>query len=225
VLVKPQFLIGPLIVLLAGRRWRELAGLGGISAILGALSLHQIGISGVRDYLMVAADVTSWVKRGSFYRIDMHTPNALLHSWLPSGIVDVAVLLVGVLIAGALFWRCLHHYPGHATAVSIAAVGTLLLAPYAHTHDLLILAVPWLLLGPIVGGSLSYLLAATYLAPFVNLWFVALGGPGQLTVLANGALLTLILQTTQALKDDNANDSGNFQKEVGSMDNLSASET
>jgi hypothetical protein len=189
-LVKPQFALGPIVSLIAGRRWRELAGFAGAAAMLGGLSLALVGASGVTQYFAVAQDVASWVSRGPFFRSDMHTLRALLYGLLPSNSAGAVSLLASLLVMALVARRAWGDARSTISAqtASVAVLGSLLAAPYAHTHDLIFLIVPWLLLGPGAQRPLAVLLIASYVAPVVNLFSIAVGGPPQITVPINAAL-------------------------------------
>jgi len=198
VLIKPHLIIGPAIVLLAGKNWRALLGLGISAIVLGTGSMFLVGTSGVASYLNVARDVAGWVHLDQFFRLDMHTPNAILHTLAPQA-ADVAVVVVGGVVAIFLAWRASQARAYTAETASLAVVASLLITPYAHLHDLMILVVPWILLGPRVSGPKLWVLLASYVAPVLHLIMMGMGGYGPiLTVTALAGMFAMLAHRRQS---------------------------
>ena len=177
-LIKPHFLIGPVIVLLAARRWRELIGLAGAAIILGVISLLVVDGEGILGYLQVTGDAVGWVKAGDYWRTDLHTPNGVLHQFVPYGVADIAVMLVGAVVIALIVWRCSRDREVSSQTFSLGVVGALLITPYAHLHDLMLLIIPWLLLGEVLRGWRWWVLIASYLAPVAHVVLLGIGGYG-----------------------------------------------
>ena len=192
-LVKPQLVIVPVLLMLFTRRWRELMGFAGTSIALAALSVIVVGLDGVKGYLAVARDVADWVNLEHWYRTDMHTPNSLIHEFLAGYWADGLVMLVGAAVITAVYWRTRRGEMTLGHEASLAVMGGLLLAPYAHTHDLIVLAVPWLLLGPTAHGLRLAVLALLYVAILPAMIVGAVGGSGQVITVSLHAVLFALL--------------------------------
>ncbi len=179
-LIKPHLLIGPVLLLLVARQWRDILGFGIASICLIALSVMLVGAGGVIRYLQIVGDATGWVRRGEFFRSDMHTPNGILHQFAPSWVADIAVILVGAVIVYLILLRAWRVREMNPQIFTLGIVGGLLITPYAHTYDLMLLVVPWLLFGPGASGWQLWTLVGSYLAPLIHLLLSAAGWYGPI---------------------------------------------
>ena len=227
VLVKPQLLIVPLLVLLWGRRWRVLGSFAALAAALGLAVTPLFGGFGwVGRYLALLGDVaganssSSTVQpplmenlRGFFTLLAAHTDPAALGSGNAAWVLPATVVSSGIVLAGlAWMWR------GH-TAWDAAAdpagwdrrwaatlLAALLVSPHGFSYELVLLLLPAVLVwraaraAPTPHGipRTALLLTVGYLAASLTLPLLSLGTwPLHVGVLFMGAALALLGVSTR----------------------------
>ncbi len=147
-LYKPHFALGFLILWAVRREWRALLGFSAVaSAWVGAdLALH--GPARYREYLALLPTLMGLLKTKGFSSFALATPFSLLVTlflaslqplWMP---LSTLWLLAGCLALG--IWG-IRHRDESASAWMLALMFPLLIAPYTHLHDLMLL-IPLLVL-------------------------------------------------------------------------------
>jgi hypothetical protein len=147
-LIKPQFILVPLLLLLFKRRWRALGGmLGGIGA-LSLLSVVIVGPKGILDYVRLLAAASKWGDENGIHPQAMHSWRSFLHRALQTdAAADVQLLwLVGVGITLLLLARSFRGEWKPQTARFDLQWAMLLFAitlcsPHTNAHDLSLLLV------------------------------------------------------------------------------------
>jgi hypothetical protein len=189
-LIKPQMILLVPVLFLARRSWRGLAGLGGVAAVLGLVSLLSVGPGGVRDYLEV---VFSWVLgRTPGPPITTQTVYSLrgLLELMPGGhLPAIMVLIVLLALVGlSLSWR--PDVPRLDMALAIAA--SVVLSPYQNLHDLSLLVIPGI-------AVIDLALATSLRWPSLALALVALGSAAVSASLIAGSGLAAAAALALAL--------------------------
>jgi Glycosyltransferase family 87 len=176
---KPNLLVGPAIVLLAAGEWRILVGLG-----MGALAETAISLafSGMATMVQYVSTLMSLARDPSLVQIhpqELHSWRGLFQLVAPepwAGALTLAGTVATIGIA-ALIWRRTPDWRPRWSAITITAVLT---SPHLLTYDLLLLALPLLLVAdwmierhqPVPGGVWIGLLLVYFsalLSPFVAL--------------------------------------------------------
>lgn len=175
-LIKPQLIAGPIVLLalLALRRGRGasyLAGLaGGILVFIGGSVL----IAGPRVVLGWIGELASFGGATVYSQVDISSVSTLYVGWAPH-IVALALSVAGVLAWAVL---CLPRWHGHLPRwhgdmsphaercwFCLGLAGWLLVTPYAHPHDdILLLPVAWYLLDHRLRHGAAALLAILLVA-------------------------------------------------------------
>jgi hypothetical protein len=189
-LIKPQMILLVPVLFLARRSWRGLAGLGGVAAVLGLVSLLSAGPGGVRDYLEV---VFSWVLgRTPGPPITTQTVYSLrgLLELMPGGHLPAIVVLIVLLalVGLSLSWR--PDVPRLDMALAIAA--SVVLSPYQNLHDLSLLVIPGI-------AVVDLALARSLRWPSLALALVALGSAAVSASLIAGSGLAAAAALALAL--------------------------
>lgn len=149
--LKPQYALPFALLLLLKRRWRELTGMAGVGAGIGALSLAMVGPAGIVEYI-------AQLRRISAFRppVDaLVSPHAmvnwramLLNLWpdVPDGEGQVLVMLLGgsTILVALLSWRgawepASDRFPRQMLIVTLAAI---LASPHSHFHGAVLLLAP-----------------------------------------------------------------------------------
>lgn len=145
-LIKPQFVMIPIILLFLQKRFVALKGFLVTSLILASISVALVGMQGIGEYLQI---LTSLVAEGSGYGEQiksMQTVKSALHlAFNTSRVSDIFVYwVIGSCIALALFLISIYHRNPDKYDQSLQwAMATMLLfiiTPHANYHDLNLLA-------------------------------------------------------------------------------------
>lgn len=166
-LVLVKFHLALLLVpaMVAGRRWRVLAGFSGVALIEAAASLAIIGPGGVRQYvaLLTSRDLeTLSPSPERMINVQALLINAGAGSWWLRALVVGAVVVFTCVVA----WLTRHPAQWFWTAIA----GSILVAPHAYQYDAALLLPPLLagIFGPGVGKP-ERIAAATAALPVVYL--------------------------------------------------------
>ncbi len=171
---KPHFGLLVPVALLAGRRWRTLAGAAASVISLVLLPAAVLGWQSWRSFLHVFAASRQTFESGKVTLAHIVTPfGAARLAGLPPSLaypLQVAVSLCACVCVGLLWWRCSR--PGPRNAALIA--GTLLSVPVALTYDLLsaFVAAAWLVRDAAEQGKAQrdgLLLVVFFLTPLLSL--------------------------------------------------------
>jgi hypothetical protein len=147
-LIKPQFILVPLLLLLFKRRWRALGGmLGGIGA-LSLLSVVIVGPKGIVDYVRLLAAASKWGDENGIHPQAMHSWRSFLHRAMQTdAAADVQLLwLAGVGITLLLLvWSVRGEWKPSSTRFDLQWAMLLfaitLCSPHTNAHDLSLLLV------------------------------------------------------------------------------------
>jgi hypothetical protein len=194
---KPNLLVGPAIVLVAAGEWRTVVGLG-----LGALaeSAVSLAFSGMATMVQYVSTLTSLARDPGLVQIhpqELHSWRGLFQLVAPepwAGALTLAAT-VATLVIAALIWRRTLDWRLRWSALTVAAVLT---SPHLLTYDLLLLALPLLLVAdwmierkPPMPAGVWIGLLLVYLSPLVSP-FVALVTHLQVSTLAMAWLLAYL---------------------------------
>jgi hypothetical protein len=141
-LVKPQYVLPWLLVLVLYRRWRALAWFAGSAIVLVAISLLAFGPGIVTAYAESVVQAAGYRNQfGGFDNLANRGLGALFGTVLPSpaaGPVTLAadVAALALLCVQALRWRSLE------VSLGLAAVTALLISPHVLIHDLTLVLIP-----------------------------------------------------------------------------------
>ncbi len=147
-LIKPYFLVIPVLVLLWKRRAQALAGLAAASAGLLITSYVLVGWHGLVSYVRLLFAASSW---GDMYGIHprlMHTWRGFLLFWAQTDdasrimilwLIGVALALVLVLYAWRGAWRS--GTPGFDLQWAMIITGSLFISAHCYVHDLILFLV------------------------------------------------------------------------------------
>jgi Glycosyltransferase family 87 len=152
---KPQYLPAILVLLVARRSWRALAGFAGAMVALLAVSLPWVGVDGYRKFFSLLASFTNkgakfsahselmWnvrglltrlIERGSLSAANSDSWLTLKHDALTSRI-SLALFACGLL---AVVWARKFHLRFHL-ALTICLM--VILSPHGHVHDTILMLV------------------------------------------------------------------------------------
>ena len=203
-LIKPQFVLVPALLLVVHRRWRALGTLIAAGTALLAACLALVGWEGSLSYWQLISGTLNWQDSFAISPQRMHTwrgflqllartddPAAVQGAWLIGALLAITAVLYT--------WRG-HWRPGAArfsVQWAVLCVAVLFVSPYANFHDLSLLIAAGVLLmrtasGDVYSRSVRWLLAALpvlgYLSAIAtqiseSAWHV------QLTVVFMGAAL------------------------------------
>jgi len=151
-LIKPQLIAGPIVLLavLAWRRGRLAPYAGGVlggTALFLALSLIVAGPAVVGGWI---GELAGFGASTVYTQVDISSLTTLYVGWAPRGL---SLILLALALMG---WAALCVYTWQKGGTSedprwwlgVGLVGWLLVTPYAHPHDdILLLPAVWLLLG------------------------------------------------------------------------------
>lgn len=151
-LIKPQLAFGPVLYLIATRRWRTLAGFGAGAAALGAVSVVLVGAETTFiEYPQMLMRSVGWRQEFGMNRLNMFGWNSFLTR--VSAPDDQALVLVLTLILSAVtlllavpVWRRHDRLDDGSRPMLALAAATILISPHMHKHDLEILLLPAALL-------------------------------------------------------------------------------
>ncbi|HET9019823.1 MAG TPA: glycosyltransferase family 87 protein [Acetobacteraceae bacterium] len=193
---KPHFGLLLPVALIAGRRWRAVAGAAAAVAALGALSLALFGWRCWHDYLLAFAASGSVYASGQVSFAAMVTPFGAALLWGASSSVATVVQGVALLLAAAVVaWVWRQPDAPLAARASVLLAATLIAVPLALFYDMmpLGLGVFWLSAQGRRDGFRPWerlMLGGVYLAPLVAR-YVALGLHVPLGLIASLVLLAL----------------------------------
>lgn len=142
---KPQLAIGLPVVLAASGRWRAFAATGGFALFYCLLAWIAFGEAAWTAFFEMSKVARATLDWGLVEPGKMVSPYAAARVLGASGEVAWALQAVAALATLAALAFAARRTNGE-TAVALAAVGTFLAAPFALDYDLMILAVPMIVL-------------------------------------------------------------------------------
>lgn len=143
---KPNLLVTPVLLFLMMREWRLLAGLAmGAGAQL-LVDLAVVGPLGMRQYIGVLINLAQRPELVQFFPAESHSVRGFVRLLLPwPGLVTVTGL-VAIPLATWLAVRVWHRHHDWRPRWSALVTAALLASPHLLTYDLLLLAVPLVLI-------------------------------------------------------------------------------
>ena len=201
-----QFLPLILLVLLFKKRWRALAGFAAGAVVILLACFYVVGISGLRDYGLLIADMTGWIDRKGIYPSQMQCLRGQAYAfWYPAhpvvanGATALATLaLTGVLLLG---WQGRWQPGGTRFDLQFAllVLVSLVASPHLNFHDLTLLVLPSILIwrstvGPNLSAPLNRLRVWTFVLCYpITLAALVVSGWGPLRVSVWGMLMVAFL--------------------------------
>jgi hypothetical protein len=146
-LVKPQLAFLTLPLLLYRRRTRAAAGFLVAAVAAVALSLPVVGPGTYRDYVTVQQDVAGWTTGNQALQLDVPGVHGLfLQAWPGSAPANAAAWCCMVALVAALAWYWRGPWrpgtPRFAVGWALLVLVTLLVSPFAHSYDQVLLILP-----------------------------------------------------------------------------------
>lgn len=176
-LIKPQIIAGPLIVLfiIAWQRKALMAYLKGLAAGSLAVLLLSVAAGSPRIILYWLTSMQHFGAGAIYKQNDLSTLASLYITWLPHSLSTPLslVLIVGWLALCLWLWRRVQTCDDQRWWIACATVCWLLVTPYAHPHDdVLLFPALWLLGSHVV--PLSRAIRVPTILLFLSLWLFPL---------------------------------------------------
>ncbi|HEX2987383.1 MAG TPA: glycosyltransferase family 87 protein, partial [Chloroflexota bacterium] len=149
--LKPQYAAPFALLLLVKCRWRELAGMVGVGAGIGALSFAMVGPEGILEYLKELQRIGAFRPPADALVSPQAMVNwraMLLNLWpdVPDGAGSVLVLLLGGATIIAALLNCRGEWapgsPLFARQMLVMTLATILASPHSHFHGAVLLLAP-----------------------------------------------------------------------------------
>ena len=146
-LIRPQFLLLPVVILTLHRRWRALWWLASVSVALLAISLAVVGWDGLVNYTLLLTGTLNWQDSYSISPQRMHTWRGFLQLLMRTD--DPAPVepewLIGALVAAFVTLAAWRKWdptgPRFDLQWALLIVASIFISPYANFHDLSLLVV------------------------------------------------------------------------------------
>lgn len=150
VAVKPQLLLGPILMLAFLRRWRSLGGAAAALVALAVLSAALVGASGIGDWTRLLREVAGESELYGIHADVMASWRGFLSGFGlahgPTVAAGTLVLLALALLLAGGVWRRAAGMPTSPAALcqagAMAVFVSLFATPHLHQQDLLLLLVP-----------------------------------------------------------------------------------
>lgn len=198
---KPQLLLAPLLALLALRQWRLLVGvsLGAGAELL--LDLMLVGPAMMRQYVEVLIGIARQPELVQFFAAESHSLRGFVRLLLPWPWLLTTAGLMAVPVAAWAAVRVWRRHSDWRPRWAALVVAALLASPHLLTYDLLLLAVPLVLLadwlieahGDIPRGAWRWVLALLYFGAWPGVFIARLY---QVQLSTVGMLMLLWLLAT-----------------------------
>jgi len=163
-LIKPQLLIAPVLLLVWKRRSRTLVVAAGVAVLLGVVSLAMIGAAGARDYRQTAVMSAMDDRSLAFFAETMHNWRGF---FLRAGMGEwsaPATAMASVLTIAALLWMWRGDWDPSPCKLIALIFATLLVSPHCHDHDFILAGLALALLASAVKEPSTLWLWATTFA-------------------------------------------------------------
>ncbi|MHB8683761.1 MAG: glycosyltransferase 87 family protein [Dehalococcoidia bacterium] len=156
-LIKPNLLLLPLLVVVGKRRWSALQGFAVAAALWAGASALISGPQVLWRYPHFLLDAAAWDDRNGISIVGMFGWNAFVRAWVGPGhqhLVEVWSLALAVPTALAVWWAWRGPWPHAAKAFAVPysalVVGTMLVNPHLYRQDMVLMFIPaFLLLGAV----------------------------------------------------------------------------
>ncbi len=142
---KPNLLLAPALLALLSRHWRVLAGLAAGAVIETAVNLALVGPEVFSQYVAILLDLVRQPALVQIFPAESHSIRGLVALLVPWPPLVQAVTALAVPVAaglGAMVWRRHQDWRARWAALVLASM---LASPHLLTYDLLLLAVPMVL--------------------------------------------------------------------------------
>jgi hypothetical protein len=198
-LLKPQLVVLPCLLLVCLRRWRALAGFGIGAVVLSLVSWLCVGASGIIQYANLVREASNWVNQYGVKPQAMLTARGFLHFVFQTDVAsDVALWWRIIAVVTLLLWTCsiwqTQQFQKSAIRFdllwALTLTAAMFLSPYLYTHDMMLMFVVaaclWsacfqdeaanvLLKWLPVGGYLAMWLALFSISRWINLVTASVG--------------------------------------------------
>jgi alpha-1,2-mannosyltransferase len=197
---KPNLLVVPVLALMAARQWRLLAGLATGIVIEIAIDGALVGREVLSEYIQALATIAMNPDLVQAYPTESHSARGfvrLLLAWRPALVATTVMALAVCVWAVAAVWRRSNDLRLRWASLTLA---TLIATPHLLTYDLVLLAVPLILLvdwclrtgGTVPAGSWRVGLLLLFGAAWPGTLLARLYGV-QLSTLGMGLVLWLVV--------------------------------
>jgi hypothetical protein len=203
-LIKPQLLIVPVLLLIWKRRFRTLLVAGAVDLLLGLVSFAMIGGAGTIDYSRIAVMSATGDSSLAFFPQTMHNWRGFFLRADIGGLAAPASAAASLLTILALLWIWRGEWnpnPGQLIALIFA---TLLISPHCHDHDFILVGLALAVLVQFVKESSTVWLSATTFAlatwalPNLASWASPRFGSRFSVLHTTSALVLLVIATVAA---------------------------
>lgn len=148
-LIKPYFLLFPLLFLLCTKRWKTVGGVLVAAAGFFLLTVVTIGWQGTAEYFRLLQIASTFTNEHGIRVFQEHNVRSLLFAFLNNQKLTMAiVVLLNIFYVLFFGWRWIRIHPQSENAArewSIAILLALLLSPHLNYQDLTLLLVPIML--------------------------------------------------------------------------------
>jgi hypothetical protein len=208
--LKPQFLVLPVVLLLAQRRYRELLITASLGLVLLASALWFTGPRSLIDFGRLLVSSTAWTNENGITTFGMFGWVGMVSDAMGSALPRVQRVLIQsldiltVAVCAWVIWIGVRRRSRPESLLSIAVVGVLLASPHFYPQDLLLLVPVLLVLMHSRNGvsrlGVSFAIAGWFTA---YLHFEVLGSTGIniTTVYLLGLVATLALMSLGIIED------------------------
>jgi hypothetical protein len=179
VLVKPQLMIGPLLLWgwLAWRRGHAPGWVAGLVAAVVVIMGSSLVVGSPRLLPEWATQLRQFSGAAVYAQGNVSSLSALYLGWLPHGLTTFVALGIAAawVVLAAILWRCVDQH-GAEWWLAVGTVAWTLATPYAHPHDSIIVlpALAWIFAlrgtAPSWRALLALVLVTFWITPFVYLF-------------------------------------------------------
>lgn len=187
---KPNLVIGAALALAIARQWRMLLGVIGGACLESALGMLLAGPDTYWRYLEVLSTIARQPTLVQLHPAESHSLAGMLRMWSAPPTATMLATLVGLVAApwaGGLVWRLTEDYRPRLAALSLCAI---VASPHLLTYDLLLLAVPIVLVTDWILEKTDAPPEGAWLATLLMLYFGA--WPGTLIARAYGVQISTV---------------------------------
>jgi hypothetical protein len=155
---KPNLLIAPVLILLLARERRLVVGLVLGTALEFALAVAVVGPTAFVRYVEILIGLASRPELVQLYSTESHSLRGLVQAVSTNAGVLVVALVAGTMFATWAGWRIWHESDDGRLRWSALTLAMLFSSPHLLTYDLLLLAVPLVLIGDwwLAGESIQH---------------------------------------------------------------------
>jgi hypothetical protein len=195
---KPNLLLVPALVFVAARQWRLLAGMMAGAALETTVNVALAGPDAALQYAAILWNLGRHPELVQFFPAESHSIRGFVGLLLPWPPVVTAVTMLAIPVAAWLAARVWSAHTDWRPRWAAVVLASLLGSPHLLTYDLLLLAVPLMLVGDWVlerTGKVPAPYRWTLVALYFSAWpgvFIARVFHVQVSTLAMGVLLSTL---------------------------------